>query len=167
MLTTTELLELYRAEKEALDDIFEPFSSFADWKADYVAEYKKTHRTVDIRVAMREADQAVEEAESELDQSTEGETEMTDTNVDQAKRDAKNARRRELRAAAKTVTATASPKVRAARTGTKTEAAAKIFAGMYPAHPRAEIIAKFQSKAGLSAAGSSTYYQKFLSKAKA
>jgi len=167
MLTTTELLELYRAEKEALDDIFEPFSSFADWKADYVAEYKKTHRTVDIRVAMREADQAVEEAESELDQSTVGETEMTDTNVsaEQAKRDAKNARRRELRAAAKT--ATVSPKVRAARTGTKTEAAAKIFASMYPAHPRSEIVAKFQSKAGLSAAGSSTYYQKFLTKAKA
>lgn len=165
MLPTTELLELYRAEKEALDDIFEPFSSFADWKADYVAEYKKTHRTVDIRVAMREADQAVEEAESELDQSTVGETEMTDTNVDQAKRDAKNARRRELRAAAKT--ATVSPKVRAARTGTKTEAAAKIFASMYPDHPRSEIVAKFQSKAGLSPAGSSTYYQKFLSKAKA
>jgi hypothetical protein len=170
-LSMGQMLECYRAEREALDDPLDPFPTFAVWKQEYCDEYmsRSTHRrAVDLETLMRESDREVEEAEIVLDQP-EGDDIMTEAIVlnadEQAKRDARNARRRELRAAKRAGAPSTSVKntTRAPRTGTKAEAAARIFSKMYGNHPRADIVAKFQSQAGLSPAGASTYYQKLKS----
>lgn len=195
MLPAAELLELYRAEKEALDFPSEPFMSFADWKEEYTAEYRRNHVSVDVQVAMAEADALVEEAEAELFNIDEEETEMNETNVTQtlpddrglttptvdlehqaeldAKREARNAKRREQRAAAKTgkpkakvkakpkAKAKAPAKARVARKDSKTAQARAIFDRMFGNKERKYVIAAFQEKVGLSAAGASTYYQRF------
>jgi hypothetical protein len=189
MITAADMLELYRAEKEAMDFPCDPFMSFADWKKEYVAEYRRNHVTVDVKVAMAEADRIVQEAEAELDGflNTDEEIEMTestnvattnettsalDANLDeQAKRDARNARRRELRAAKKAAEAKpekpkAAPKAKAAskartpRSESKTAKAREVFTRMYGNHPRKDVIDAFINEVGLTANGASTYYQK-------
>lgn len=80
MLPVSERLDLYRAEKAALDFPSDPFMSFSDWDKDYQAEYRKTHVAVDVKTAMREADALVEEAEAELFNEDE-EMQMTETNL--------------------------------------------------------------------------------------
>lgn len=86
MLPATEILEMYRAERSALDMPSDPFPAFADWRAEYEEEYRKNHvanyKRVDVKVAMREADALVEEAEAELEMiNHEEEMEMNETNV--------------------------------------------------------------------------------------
>lgn len=100
-------------------------------------------------------------------------TSALDTNLDeQAKRDARNARRRELRAAKKTVAAKpakkatkvkAAPKTSKARTPraeSKTAQARDVFTRMYGTYPRKDVINVFINDVGLTANGASTYYQK-------
>lgn len=134
MLPASEVLDLYRAERAALDMPSDPFPEFSVWRADYEAEYRKNHvvnyKRVDVKEAMAEADALVEEAEAELELfDLQEENEMSETNVSgvvgsapvtgvdldaqaalDAKREAKNAKRRAQRAAAK---APAKPKAKA------------------------------------------------------
>jgi len=185
MLPAADLLELYRAEKEAFDWPCDPFMSFKEWKKEYEIEYKKNHVTVDIRVAMREAEAIVQKAEAELggflstheeeimmsentnvEIGTETNT-VVDANLDeQAKRDARNARRREQRQAkkaeapAKPAKVKAEPKPRTPRSDSKTALARVVFARMHGNSPRKDVIAAFISEVGLTANGASTYYQK-------
>lgn len=188
MLPASEVLDLYRAERAALDMPSDPFPEFSVWRADYEAEYRKNHvnnyKKVDVKEAMAEADAMVEEAEAELELfDLQEENEMSETNVSgvvgsapatgvdldaqaalDAKREAKNAKRRAQRAAAKApakVKAKAPAKARVARKDNKTAQAQVIFTRMYGKKERKEVIAAFIEKVGLSAAGASTYYQKF------
>lgn len=86
MLPASEILDLYRAERAALDMPSDPFPAFAEWRADYEAEYRKNHvanyKKVDVKVAMAEADALVAEADAELElfQHAE-EIDMSETNV--------------------------------------------------------------------------------------
>jgi len=86
MLPASEILDLYRAERAALDMPSDPFPPFAEWRAAYEAEYRMNHVTnykkVDVKAAMAEADALVEEAEAELSMmELEEEMEMSETNV--------------------------------------------------------------------------------------
>lgn len=190
MLPASEVLDLYRAERAALDMPSDPFPAFAEWRAEYEAEYRKNHvsnyKRVDVKEAMAEADALVEEAEAELELfDLQEENEMSETNVSgvvgsapvtgvdldaqaalDAKREAKNAKRRAQRAAAAKpakakAKAKAPAKARVARKDNKTAQALAIFTRMYGKKERKEVIAAFIEKVGLSAAGASTYYQKF------
>ena len=189
MLPASEVLDLYRAERAALDMPSDPFPAFAEWRAEYEAEYRKNHvsnyKRVDVKEAMAEADALVEEAEAELELfDLQEENEMSETNVSgvvgsapvtgvdldaqaalDAKREAKNAKRRAQRAAAKApakpkAKAKAPAKARVARKDNKTAQAQAIFARMYGKKERKEVIAAFIEKVGLTANGASTYYQK-------
>lgn len=189
MLPASEVLDLYRAERAALDMPSDPFPAFAEWRADYEAEYRKNHvsnyKKVDVKEAMAEADALVEEAEAELELfDLQEENEMSETNVSgvvgsapvtgvdldaqaalDAKREAKNAKRRAQRAAAAKpakvkAKAKAPVKARVARKDNKTAQAQAIFTRMYGKKERKEVIAAFIEKVGLTANGASTYYQK-------
>ena len=189
MLPASEVLDLYRAERAALDIPSDPFPAFAEWRAEYEAEYRKNHvsnyKRVDVKEAMVEADALVEEAEAELELlDLQEENEMSETNVSgvvgsapvtgvdldaqaalDAKREAKNAKRRAQRAAAKApakpkAKAKAPAKARVARKDNKTAQAQAIFTRMYGKKERKEVIAAFIEKVGLTANGASTYYQK-------
>ena len=189
MLPASEVLDLYRAERAALDMPSDPFPAFAEWRAEYEAEYRKNHvsnyKRVDVKEAMVEADALVEEAEAELELlDLQEENEMSETNVSgvvgsapvtgvdldaqaalDAKREAKNAKRRAQRAAAKApakpkAKAKAPAKARVARKDNKTAQAQAIFTRMYGKKERKEVIAAFIEKVGLTANGASTYYQK-------
>lgn len=105
-------------------------------------------------------------------------TSALDVNLDeQAKRDARNARRRELRAAKKAEAAAKpakkatkvkaapkakadEPKARTPRSESKTAKAREVFTRMYGNHPRKDVIDAFINEVGLTANGASTYYQK-------
>ena len=190
MLPASEVLDLYRAERAALDMPSDPFPAFAEWRADYEAEYRKNHvvnyKKVDVKEAMVEADALVAEAEAELDFiNDEEEMQMSETNVSgvvgstpatpavdldaqaalDAKREAKNAKRRAQRAAAAKpakakAKAKAPAKARVARKDNKTAQAQAIFTKMYGKKERKDVIAAFIEKVGLTANGASTYYQK-------
>ena len=189
MLPASEVLDLYRAERAALDMPSDPFPAFAEWRAEYEAEYRKNHvsnyKRVDVKEAMVEADALVEEAEAELELlDLQEENEMSETNVSgvvgsapvtgvdldaqaalDAKREAKNAKRRAQRAAAAKpakakAKAKAPAKARVARKDNKTAQAQAIFTRMYGKKERKEVIAAFIEKVGLTANGASTYYQK-------
>lgn len=182
MLSTTELLDLYKAEKADLDDIGEPFPDFKSWKQEFEVEYRRNHVTVSVKEALDEADKIVEAAEVELDINEETAMNTNETvtveavaeapvaTVDpaQAKRDARNARRRELRAqkkaaAAKPVEpAAAKPeRTRKPAAKTKTDLARTIFKQMYGRKERKDIIDAMIARAKLTANGASTYYQKY------
>lgn len=162
MLPIEELLGLYKQEKAAHDWPSEPYTkTFQEWLAEYKQQYALDHVTVDIKQAMAEADMLVDQAEVELSTTEEEETDMetaTAVVVDeaQAKRDAKNKRRRELRAAKKAKRTKG--KVRTPRAQSKLARARDLYAKM-KGKDRADVISAFRKRLGLSDACASTYYQ--------
>lgn len=187
MKSDIELLEMYKEEKALVIGSpsertgLEPFPSFKEWKAEYVKEYAETH-DIDNPMTMEEAVAAIEaelgneligddlldeedlEAAKAVVQPTEEEDEMTEAATEAAT---------EAVTEKATVTSTKKPKsakgkatATTAAAPSKASKAREIFNKLYPQviegkKARKDVIAAFVDKAGLTAAGASTYYQKF------
>lgn len=186
MKSDLDLLEMYKEEKAIViggpneRTGLEPFPSFKEWKLEYMKEYIETHdmdnpMSMEDAVAALEAElgdeliddelldeedleavKAIVQPEDEEDKMTEA-TEATETPVKEP-----------------TVTKTEKPKAAKGKAAAKSVAKApskaseaqKIFNKMYPQvvdgkKARKDVIEAFVSKAGLTANGASTYYQKF------
>lgn len=145
----------------------EPFPSFKDWYTEVTYEHRQTHVTVPVEVADAMAELAIAESEN----STQEGTTMSDTETAVEATDPSNV-------PAQTSTKKAGPKQPSATTTVKKDAgpskaqlAQTVFDDNYPAVvagtlARKDIITMFQApEIGLTAAGASTYYQKFKTKA--
>ena len=186
MRSDLEIFEMYKEEKAlVVGDLnertgLEPFPTFKNWKEAYIKDYLRNHVEVSEKEADRLMDAAVELAEEELELlekegASAAEVEEAGIRVAAAKEKAKESKAalKAKRAAkrkprAKKAKATVAKKAKGTgekRKVNKASIARGIFKEMYPKVEagelkRKDVIAKFL-EAGLTAAGSSTYYQKF------
>jgi len=148
MLNNTELLNLYKAEKSALDFPSEPFMKFGEWKQKYMEENKGLFITTSADQAIKESDEIVDGAIKELDEQIK-KTEQT-----------------------KTVRKIKTPKVEKKSTEVvinnndgkikKTDLAKTIYQNMMNElkgqHPkRGDVIKRFMNECNMTQAGASTY----------
>ena len=132
MLNNQTLLELYKTEKEAMDDVFNPFPSFAEWKQEYKNDPDHIHFT------------------SEPNEETKVTTKST------KKETKKSPKKTNTKETKKTT-----PSTKKETKVSKADIARKIYQEMMDGnnHPvRKDVIARFMSEAGLSKAGAATYH---------
>ena len=153
------LLDLYKAEKEHLDDpLFgEPFPRFKEWVADIREDQSTTHRTVDIKVADKLAERAVTGAGRDLKK------EAAKIKVTAKGSGGPTVTKKKVTAKGSGgPTVTKKPK-RKSRKMSKVDKARNIYTRFYGKKTRKEIIDKFVAQCDLTKAGAATYYQKFKS----
>ena len=187
MRTDLEIFEMYKVEKAmVVGDLnertgLEAFPTFKNWKEAYVKDYLRNHVEVSTKEADKLMDAAVELAEEELalmeaEGATEAELEAGAAKLAKAQeqKEAAQAEKKAKRAAKRKASGTRKTKAKTVKkakgTGAKRKVnkaakAREIFAELYPQVvagdiKRKDVIEKFL-EAGLTKAGSSTYYQKF------
>lgn len=148
MLNNTELMNLYKAEKSALDFPSDPFPKFKEWKEKYMEENKGLFVTTSADQAIKEADQIVEEAEKELS-----------VKVNKKEKAPKVIKISVPKVEKKSTEITINNNDGKTK---KTDLAKSIYKEMMDqnngSHPkRGDVIKRFMSECGLSNAGASTY----------
>lgn len=154
------LLELYKAEKEQLDDpLFGvEFPSFKEWVANIRADQEKNHRTVDTDTADKLADRVTREPKKKA---------PTPVKKPAAKKKAPAKKKVvKKKAPAKKKPATVKKtKTRKSRALSKVDKSRNIYNKFCETKTRKEIITKFVAQCNLTPAGAATYYQKFKAQA--
>lgn len=169
MRTELELFEMYKEEKSLIIGDFktrtglESFPDFKDWKREYLEDYFKLHVAVSKKEADRIMDEAVEAADEELEAMLLRSMKVKDEPIKQRKTKAIKApkvKKSKAVSVKSTVKGTGTK-----RTVNKAAITRDIFTAEYPRVvtgeiSRKDIITKFID-AGLTAAGASTYYQRW------
>lgn len=136
-----ELLALYKQEKDVMDLPSDPFPPFSEWKAEYMIEFIESHRDS----KMVSVEEAVDETEKELD-----------NNENPVQQVVPVVKQTPPKAVKKTPKAS-----KPSPTKSKKDLAIDVYKSMMVkgAHPsRKDVIARFMSDVGLSAAGANTYH---------
>lgn len=181
MKPNSELLKMYKEEKSLVIGApevrtgLEDFPPFSEWKQQYVDEYNATHVTVTVEEADAQFDEVVDEAEAELQAAEEGAQRRGTSNEKELGTEEGAAgapTRNKAGTASKGRGAPTEKKVGRSKSGSrggkrsKTEIAQSVFNQMYPKvvegkKKRKDVIDKMVQKAGLTANGAATYYQRF------